>query len=195
MGAGFATEDPTIYTHYKVDDDPTKLRAVHNAYFQVLAEHGFVGLAIFIIMLAMAIWNCRWVTKRPSHDQYWLAYLAGMMETALIGYAVGAFALSVAYYDVFLVLIVVSSIIKLYVQRRSRFFRKHGRHSTITRHCEYEAFLSGQPVTRDCSDLTTREAVRPSQSSGHFPFSSGSPNSINSAVLFPQHARAHWFQG
>jgi putative inorganic carbon (hco3(-)) transporter len=122
VGAGFrATEDPTIYTHYHAEGDTTQLRAVHNAYLQVLADHGFVGLGLFALMFFLALRNCRWVVKRCSNigDLYWLAYLASMMQIAFVGYAVGAMALSVPYYDLFLVLIVVSSVIREYAQREA----------------------------------------------------------------------------
>jgi probable O-glycosylation ligase (exosortase A-associated) len=117
FGAGYrSTEDPAIYEHYKSSNDVTRKRAVHNAYLQVLADHGFVGVVLFISMLLLAIYNCSYVSKLCSMDesQYWLAYLARMLQISFIGYAVGALALSVAYYDVFLLLIVLSALIKDY---------------------------------------------------------------------------------
>jgi probable O-glycosylation ligase (exosortase A-associated) len=122
VGAGYrATEDPAIYRHYKAEGDPTPLRAVHDAYLQVLADHGFVGLGLFALMFFFAFRNCRWVVKRCSNtpDLYWLAYLARMMQVGFVGYAVGAMALSVPYYDLFLVLIVLSSVIRDYAQREA----------------------------------------------------------------------------
>jgi probable O-glycosylation ligase (exosortase A-associated) len=120
VGAGFrATEDESTYEHYRPEGDSTKFRAVHSAYFQVLAEHGFVGLGLFAFMFFLAIRDCRWVAKKCSiiNDLDWLVYLAGMLEIGFIGYAVGGAALSVAYYDVFVVLIAVSSLLRDYAQR------------------------------------------------------------------------------
>ena len=120
LGAGFkATENISIYNHYKSEGDTMVLVATHSAYMQVLAEHGFVGLSLFVLMLVLAIRNCRRVVKECSgrEDLHWLAFLAGMLEIGFIGYAVGATALSVAYYDVFLVLIVFSSLLREYSKR------------------------------------------------------------------------------
>jgi probable O-glycosylation ligase (exosortase A-associated) len=120
VGAGYrATEEPWIYTRYNPEDKSTKRgRAIHSAYFQVLADHGFVGLSLFALVLLLAIRDCRWVAKKCSeiNDLQWLAYLSKMLGIGFIGYAVGAAALSVAYYDVFLVLIMVSSLLKDYAQ-------------------------------------------------------------------------------
>ena len=46
-----------------------------------------------------------------------MAYLASMLEIGLIAYGVGAIALSVAYYDLFLVLILLTSILRGCAQR------------------------------------------------------------------------------
>jgi hypothetical protein len=71
------------------------------------------------LMLFLAIRDCRWIAKRFSKtaDLYWLAYLARMLEIGFIGYAVGAIALSIAYYDLFLILIVMTSILRTYGER------------------------------------------------------------------------------
>jgi putative inorganic carbon (HCO3(-)) transporter len=121
-GAGYrATEDPVIYQHYRSEGDTATLRAVHNAYLQVLADHGFVGLVLFVLMFLSAVRDCRRVVKSCSNtpELYWLTYLARMMQIAFLGYAVGAAALSVPYYDLFLVLIAISSVLREYTQREA----------------------------------------------------------------------------
>jgi probable O-glycosylation ligase (exosortase A-associated) len=129
VGAGYrATEETSIYARYNPENKKTHGRAVHSVYFEVLADHGFVGFGLFAFMLFLAFRNCRWVAKKCSsmHDLQWLAYLASMLEVGFIGYAVGGAALSVAYYDVFLVLIVVSSLLRDYAQREVKALDKSG---------------------------------------------------------------------
>lgn len=120
VGGGYrATEIGSIYVRYKDPDDPRmKGLAVHSAYFQVLADHGFIGLALFGLMFLLAILNCRWVRRKcaPVARLRWLAYLASMLEISFLAYAVGAAALSMAYYDAFIVLVVVSGLLKHYAQ-------------------------------------------------------------------------------
>src|SRR5262249_11769842 len=123
FGAGFrANENRLIYARYSPSGDMGRGRAVHNSYLQVLSDHGFVGLILFALIFVLAICNCRWVKKTCSgiDELYWLAYLAGMLEISLLGFAVGAVALSMAYYDVFIVLIAVSSLLREHVRREVR---------------------------------------------------------------------------
>jgi probable O-glycosylation ligase (exosortase A-associated) len=120
VGAGYrAIERKSIFDSYNPEGVGVHAHAAHSAYLQVLADHGFVGLGLFCLMFVMAVLNCRWVIRACStiDDLDWLVYLASMLEIGFIGYAIGAAALSVAYYDVFLVLIVVSSILRDYAQQ------------------------------------------------------------------------------
>ena len=120
LGAGYkATENASIFHRYNPDSESAYGRAVHSAYLQVLAEHGFVGLGLFGLMFVMAINNCRWTRKKCSSidDLYWLAKLASMLEIGFFGFAVGAAALSIAYYDLFIVLIAVSSVLRTYAEQ------------------------------------------------------------------------------
>ena len=91
----------------------------------MLAEHGFIGLTLFAFMFVLAFRNCRWVVKHcaDTPDLYWLRYLASMLEIGFMGYAVGAIALAVAYYDLFLILIAISAIIRDYAQRELKILR------------------------------------------------------------------------
>jgi putative inorganic carbon (hco3(-)) transporter len=136
VGVGYrGIEVPSIFASYDPDvpADSSHPRAAHSAYFQVLSDHGFVGLGLFGLMFVMAVLNCRWVRKTGStiDDLNWLAYLASMLEIGFIGYAVGAAALSVAYYDVFLVLIVVSSLLRDYAQREVKALDKSGKQRAL----------------------------------------------------------------
>jgi putative inorganic carbon (hco3(-)) transporter len=119
VGGGYrATEDPAIYARYKSQDDATKIKAVHNAYLQVLADHGFVGLGLFVLMFFFAVRDCRWIAREASKtaELYWLAYLARMLEIGFIGFAVGALALSIGYYDLFVILIAMTSVLRTYAE-------------------------------------------------------------------------------
>src|SRR5262249_38902579 len=120
VGAGYrGMETKAIFDSYNPEAKVTHGWAAHSIYFQVLADHGFAGLGLFGLMFVMAVLNCRLGRKACSTigDLDWMAYLASMLEIGFIGYAVGGAALSVAYYDLFLVLIVVSSLLRDYAQR------------------------------------------------------------------------------
>jgi putative inorganic carbon (HCO3(-)) transporter len=78
-----------------------KPRAVHSIYFDALSEHGWVGLALFLLILIYSFWNCAWLMRRSRHrpDLAWANALGRVGQAALVGYATaGAFA-SQAYLD------------------------------------------------------------------------------------------------
>ena len=108
-GAGFAMYDERITGRYaagydfegKIDAKILEARAAHSIYFQVLGEHGWVGLALFVGIFALtwrAATRLRRRTRRDAELQ-WVFQLAGMCQVALAGFAVGGAFLSLAYFD------------------------------------------------------------------------------------------------
>jgi probable O-glycosylation ligase (exosortase A-associated) len=99
LGGGFATFTPKIFQIYA--PDPTVFFVAHSIYFQVLGEHGYIGLFLYLLMLFFA-WRTgsRIVRKCSTNPEYaWAATTARMCQVSIIGYmAAGAF-LAMAYYD------------------------------------------------------------------------------------------------
>lgn len=117
-GAGFEAYTPLVFAIYAPDPlekraaDPTHARASHSIYFQILGEHGWVGLTLFLFIWWL-VWrtagNLRRLTKNVP-EFAWVFILASMSQVALVGYAVGGAFLSLAYFDLpynLMVLIVV----------------------------------------------------------------------------------------
>jgi probable O-glycosylation ligase (exosortase A-associated) len=81
--------------------DLTKPRAVHSIYFDALSEHGYVGLALFLMITIYSWFNCSWLI-RHSRDQPnldWANLLGRMGHGVIVAYWIaGAFA-SQAYLD------------------------------------------------------------------------------------------------
>jgi len=101
LGGGFMVFNPAMFRVYA--PNPLDYHAAHSIYFQVLGEHGYIGLAIFLSLLA-ASWLTasriiRSVKERP--DLKWAADFAAMCQVSLLGYMVGGAFLSLAYYDYF----------------------------------------------------------------------------------------------
>jgi putative inorganic carbon (hco3(-)) transporter len=70
----------------------------HNIFFQMLGEHGFVGLALFCGLI-FAIWrSCRVVQKRVrgNKDLAWTADLGRAIQVSLVAYVVGGSFVSIA---------------------------------------------------------------------------------------------------
>jgi probable O-glycosylation ligase (exosortase A-associated) len=103
MGVGFyGPQRHEIFNRYLPDE---KAHAAHSIYFQVLGEHGFVGLAIYLVLIVAAFITASHIRKltRDDPDLEWNYQLASMIQVSLIAFCVGGAALSLAYYDVFIV--------------------------------------------------------------------------------------------
>lgn len=99
IGGGF---DLYTYENFgRYAPDPLDLHAAHSIYFQILGEHGFVGLAIFLALFLSAWLNGTWVIRRVKKipELRWALDLAAMAQVSLVGYAVGGTFLSLSYYD------------------------------------------------------------------------------------------------
>lgn len=99
FGGGF--EIYTLEQFMLYARNPTDVHAAHSIYFQVLGEHGFVGLFLFL-----TIGVTTWLTaaklialarENPAHQ--WAGDLGAMTQVAMVGYATGGAFLSLSYWD------------------------------------------------------------------------------------------------
>jgi probable O-glycosylation ligase (exosortase A-associated) len=99
LGGGYDIYWPEVFARYApVPDD---VHAAHSIYFQVLGEHGFVGLGLFLLLWIMA-WRTAGYLRRTGPmlpATRWTADLGAMTQASLAGYAVGGAFLSLAYFD------------------------------------------------------------------------------------------------
>ena len=99
LGGGFATFTPQLFQLYA--PDPTVYFVAHSIYFQVLGEHGYFGLFLFLLMFFFA-WRTgsRIVRKCGTNPDYaWAATCARMCQVSIIGYMTAGAFLAMAYYD------------------------------------------------------------------------------------------------
>jgi putative inorganic carbon (HCO3(-)) transporter len=99
IGGGFTTWSDGVFSTYS--PVPAMARAAHSIYFQILGEHGFGGLALFLGLFTAAFLTGSSVisktAKRP--DMLWAADMARMCQVSLIAFAVGGAFLSLSYFD------------------------------------------------------------------------------------------------
>lgn len=119
FGVGFNPGTAEIFA--KFAPVPTDVHAAHSIYFQIMGNHGFVGLAVF-----MALWIATWRTagwlrnqKKLPIDAQWTADLGAMCQVALFGYAVGGAFLSLAYFDLPYNIMVVLVLTRLWVEKKA----------------------------------------------------------------------------
>jgi probable O-glycosylation ligase (exosortase A-associated) len=99
VGGGFEFHSPEVFARYA--PVPEDFHSMHSIYFQVLGEHGYVGLALFL-----AIWFFTWITSarlvkatKERADLRWASNLVAMVQVSLAGYLVGGAFLDLAYWD------------------------------------------------------------------------------------------------
>jgi putative inorganic carbon (hco3(-)) transporter len=105
FGAGFyAPQLQPIFNRYFPGEMP---HAAHSIYFQVLGEHGFVGLVLYISLLIVAAQCFRKLArlKLQNTDVNWLHRLSQLCFSSVVAFGVGGAALSMAYYDLFIIII------------------------------------------------------------------------------------------
>lgn len=99
FGGGFMIYTPEVFAKYS--PEPERVHAAHSIYFQVLGEHGFVGLLLFLGIGAATWWTCRHLIRaakqNPAHA--WAGDLGAMIQVSMVGYATGGAFLSLAYFD------------------------------------------------------------------------------------------------
>lgn len=76
-------------------------RAVHNSFFQMLADNGYIALILYISLIIISIRTCQRLRRyaKPRPDLSWIVNCANIFEISLIGYCVSGFFLSLAYGD------------------------------------------------------------------------------------------------
>jgi putative inorganic carbon (HCO3(-)) transporter len=100
VGGGFEFYSRTTFALYA--PDPTNIHSAHSIYFQMLGEHGYVGLALYLLLWLLVWRDASWIIRqaRTRDGWQWASDLSRMIQVALAGFAVGGAFLNLAYYDV-----------------------------------------------------------------------------------------------
>jgi probable O-glycosylation ligase (exosortase A-associated) len=107
LGGGFNTFSPRQFAIYA--PEPLNYHVAHSIFFEVLGDHGFIGLAIFLVLML-----CTWRTGtrvikfcKDAPELKWASDMAKMAQVCVIGYAVSGAFLSLAYFDLYYDFIVI----------------------------------------------------------------------------------------
>ena len=99
FGAGFATASPVVFNAYA--PNPDWVLVAHSIYFQVLGDHGYIGLALYLLfwILTYRVAGRLAAMEKRGPRFEWIALLGNMSKVSLVGFAVGGAFLSLAYWD------------------------------------------------------------------------------------------------
>jgi putative inorganic carbon (hco3(-)) transporter len=117
FGGGFDYYTWDVIARYA--PDPTSLQGPHSIYFQIMGEHGFIGLFLFLGIGASTWFTCAAMRReaRGRPDLKWVGDLGSMIQVSMIGFAVGGAFLGLAYFDLPYYLM-VAAVVGLHVARR-----------------------------------------------------------------------------
>lgn len=99
LGMGLNSWSPITFAMYApIPDD---VHAAHSIYFSVLADHGWLGLLMFMLIYFMTWRKLSRLIKHTAIDLELreINFLARMLQVSFIAYLVGAAFLSLAYFD------------------------------------------------------------------------------------------------
>lgn len=115
VGGGFgAIEQKSTFRKYRPGRKAEHVRAPHSIYFQVLGDHGFVGLFLYLSILGAAAFNLFKVQAqtRDRPDLAWANNLSRMLLISLAGFFMAGAFLSMAYYDVYFCMVALSATLR-----------------------------------------------------------------------------------
>jgi len=121
-GGGFDTSpDPYIFQRYAPKALPGGFASTgaHSIYFQVLGNHGFVGLGLFLSLVGSSWFSLRGLRKRapgPSSAP-WVVCYSHMMETSLLAFMMSGAFLGFAYFDLYFQVIACIIVLKILHRR------------------------------------------------------------------------------
>lgn len=99
LGMGLESWERSTFALYA--PNPNDVHAAHSIYFSVLADHGWIGLLLFLSIFGLAwlkLANILKITRqREELNEYYL--LGKMLQIGFIAYLVGGAFLSLAYFD------------------------------------------------------------------------------------------------
>jgi putative inorganic carbon (HCO3(-)) transporter len=107
LGGGYNVFSPRMFLMYA--PNPLDYHVAHSIWFQVLGDHGFLGLAMYIVLMICA-WRTgtrvrKYCATQPELE--WAENLARMCQVCIIGYAVSGSFLSLAYFDLYYDIIII----------------------------------------------------------------------------------------
>jgi probable O-glycosylation ligase (exosortase A-associated) len=99
-GGGFETFTPELFDRYA--PNVRDIHGPHSIYFQILAEHGYVGLGIYLALIVSCLAKTFRIAKLAlrNQDPYILRY-ACMFRFSLVGFLASGLFLGRAYFDYF----------------------------------------------------------------------------------------------
>ena len=98
-GVGFESWSSKTFSIWA--PNPEDVHSAHSIYFSVIADHGWIGFTMFMIIFLGGFFVARRVgLVAARHEEYkWVGNLAKMIQVSLVAYGTGGAFLSLSYFD------------------------------------------------------------------------------------------------
>ncbi|MDD2725358.1 MAG: putative O-glycosylation ligase, exosortase A system-associated [Methylovulum sp.] len=98
---GMGLDSWSLETFYLYAPNPKDVHAAHSIYFSVLADHGWIGLILFLSIFFMTWRKLSKIIKATSKDDNLseINSMAKMIQVSLLAYFSGGAFLSLSYFD------------------------------------------------------------------------------------------------
>ncbi|KGJ96780.1 putative O-glycosylation ligase, exosortase A system-associated [Colwellia psychrerythraea] len=120
-----ASQDPLAWGLYRTEIDDfgpidtppipadKAAKAAHNLYFQVLGDLGYIGLLTYLLIIFILYLRLKKLSQKARlHGYEWCSQLSSMMSVSLIAFMMTGANVSMAYFDLFYILIALSYVIE-----------------------------------------------------------------------------------
>jgi putative inorganic carbon (hco3(-)) transporter len=120
FGAGMSYQYAAIFNEYGTYENI--VRAAHSIYFEILGNHGVIGLALYLALWISAYRSAGWLRKNAAKldpAAKWAADLGAMAQASIASFAVGGAFLSLSYFDLPYNILVMIVLTRQWVERRA----------------------------------------------------------------------------
>ena len=101
LGGGFGSVGKTEVIQRYIPDRTFNVNS-HSIFFNMMGEHGFTGLALYLVLIGSCLLTLRRLRRRTSAEaSRWVHSYSHMVECSFVGYLVTGAFLSAAYIDLF----------------------------------------------------------------------------------------------
>lgn len=131
FGGGFhAIQAPSVWNEFKnsqgmlgfLTTPPPRLApaAAHSIYFEVLGDHGMVGLLLFLGILLGTFNNCFKIRKliKSNKELIWARDLSDMLGVSVVAYAVGGAAVNLGYFEIYYSIVMAIIALRIYIEKQ-----------------------------------------------------------------------------
>lgn len=118
LGGGFNSWSKDTYAIYR--PDAIGVFVAHSIYFNVLADHGWLGLFLFLLVLLLTWLNLnKSIGLARTKNNREIEILASMIKVSMVAYMSGGAFLSLSYFDLPWHLMAVAVIIRNLIENQS----------------------------------------------------------------------------